>query len=111
MTFSATEYLGTVLPALIQSREGPGPLPDAVVQFTVTDGEPVSLAYRLSPTEGLEVLTGVSDRQDLTLIFLTEDLERFAQGTLDVQAALRSRRLKVHGDPALLAWVADHLST
>jgi hypothetical protein len=110
MTFSPTEYLGTVLPALLESRDGPGPLPDAVVQFMVVDGEAVSLAYRLGP-EGLVVETGVSDRQDLTLVFLTEDLERFSRGTLDVQAALRSRRMKVHGDPALLAWLADHLST
>lgn len=110
MGFDAANYLGTVLPAVIASREAPGPLPSATIQFLVRDGAQAELSYRLDPETGLTVATGVSDRQDLTLVIVEADLEALSKGTLDVDAALKSRRLVVHGDPNLLAWLAGHLA-
>ena len=101
------EYLVEVLPSVIASREAPGPLPRATIQWLV---EGCEVFYRLDPEAGLEVKSGLCDTQDLTLVFLAEDLEAFSTGTLDFEAALTSRRLKVHGDTALLTWLADHLT-
>lgn len=110
MAFDAATYLGRVLPAVIRSREAPGPLPRATIQFLVRDGGGAEVSYHLDPDAGLEVRTGVSDTQDLTLVFVEADLEAFARGALDLEAALTSQRLKVHGDRALLGWLADHLA-
>ena len=110
MTFSADQYLRKVLPALIRSREAPGPLPCATIQFSVIDEPGLRVIYRLDPENGLEVTDGVSDQQDLGLAFLKEDLQRFSNNTLDAMAALQSRRLKVYGDESLLKWLASHLS-
>lgn len=108
VAFDAAVYLRSALPALIASREAPGPLPRATVQLVVRGG--VKVHYRLDPEAGLTVHDGVSDTQDLTLVFIDEDLEAFSEGRLDLDAALRSQRLKVHGDTNLLAWLAEHLT-
>lgn len=110
MAFDPEDYLSRILPALINSREAPGPVPQAVLQFMVSDGPELALHYELGAEDGIRVSRGVSDQQDLTLVFLGSDLEAFSQGTLDFSAALSSQRLKVHGDRDLLTWLASHLS-
>jgi ubiquinone biosynthesis protein UbiJ len=101
-------YLRQVLPALLAKAEAPA-LKDAVIQFLVVDRTDCDLVYRFSAT-GLEVVAGVSDEVDLTLAFVSGDLVDFAKQKLDMPRALRTKRLKIHGDTALLEWMADRLS-
>lgn len=102
--------MARILPALINSREAPGPVPQAILQFMVSDSPELALYYQVGAPDGIRVQQGVSDQQDLTLVFLASDLEAFSQGTLDYSAALSSQRLKVHGDRDLLTWLGSHLS-
>ncbi len=102
--------MARTLPALINSRQAPGPVPQAVLQFMVNDSPQLALYYEVGAPDGIRVHYGVSDQQDLTLVFFRADLEAFSQGTLDYSAALSSQRLKVHGDHDLLNWLGSHLS-
>ncbi len=110
MAFDPEDYLARLLPALINSRQAPGPVPQAVLQFMVSDGPELALYYEVGAPDGIRVHRGVSDQQDLTLVLLQADLEAFSLGTLDYSAALTSQRLKVHGDRDLLTWLGGHLS-
>jgi hypothetical protein len=99
-------YLEALLPTLLRAGQPPGR--DVVVQFVVADGS--NVFYRIGP-EGVEVGRGVSDRVDLTLAFRqSRDVVDFARAELDVVVALRTQRLKIHGDEELLPWLAERLS-
>lgn len=100
------KFLGTDLPSLL-SRNTAG-APDAVIQVIVVDRQDCDLAYFISP-EGVAVRPGISDRCDLTLAFVGEDVAALAEGRLDVKRALRTRRLKVIGDESLLVWMSKQL--
>ena len=99
-------YLQELLPALL--RVGPVPARDVVVQFVVADGTDVF--YRID-ARGVEVGRGVSDRVDLTVAFRRrQDVVDFARAALNVTTALRTERLKIHGDEELLPWLAERLA-
>src|SRR5687768_16000521 len=99
-------YLEELLPALL--RIGQPPTRDVVLQFVVADGS--NVFYRIG-AEGVEVGRGVSDRVDLTLAFRKgRDVVGFARAELDLVAALRTQRLKIHGGEELLPWLAERLS-
>lgn len=106
MTLDCETYLEEMLPALL--RVGPAPSREVVVQLVVGDGSDVF--YRIGP-EGVEVGHGVSDRVDVTLAFRKRsDVVDFARAELDIESALRTERLKIHGDEELLPWLAERLS-
>lgn len=105
--FDALEYLIETLPAQLRMGNIPPPS-EAVLQFLVTDARGSEVWYRLR-NDSVEVNTGVHDRPDLTLVIPTRDLEALSVDTLDVEEALGSGRLKIHGNKALLGWVADRL--
>lgn len=101
----AATYLEEVLPALLSV--GLPPSRSVVIQFVVADG--VDVFYRFEAGQ-LRVLRGISDDVDLTLAFRRQsDVVRFANAQLDVTSALRSERLKIHGDEELLPWLAERL--
>jgi hypothetical protein len=107
------ETLETVLPALL--RRNPGALADlatrgAVVQFIVPDKKTCRFFYSFEGDARLVVGKGVSDRVDLTLSMVSEDLEKFLDSTLDFDHALRTQRVKVMGDASLLLGIAAALA-
>jgi hypothetical protein len=99
-------YLEELLPTLLSAGEPPAR--GVVVQFVVADGSDVF--YSIGP-DGVEVGHGVSDRVDLTFAFKrSRDVVDFARAELDVPKALRTRRLKIHGDEELLPWLAARMT-
>lgn len=105
--FDVLDYLIRTLPA--QLRLGSTPVPrEAVIQFLISDVRGVEVSYRVRGNS-LSVDTGVHDCPDMTLVIRSQDLEALTQNQLDVASAVKARRLKVHGDAALLRWVAERL--
>lgn len=109
LTFDCSEYLGTVLPALVQRSPNPRLNKDVVIQFVVSDREGCDRFYSISGNS-LRIGEGVSDRVDLTLGLAADDLQAFSRAELDVERALASRRLKVLGDETLVTWLSSRLS-
>lgn len=106
MSLASNTYLEEVLPALL--TVGLPPNREVVIQFVVADG--VDVFYRFVGGD-LQVVRGVSDDVDLTLAFRRQsDVVAFAEAKLDLPGALRSERLKIHGDEELLPWLAERLS-
>ncbi len=110
ITFDCREYLGTVLPALLQRSHTPRLGKEVVIQFVVTDREDCNRFYAITD-QGLRVGEGVSDKVDLTLGFAADDLAAFSRSELDVERALAASRLKVMGDTTLLGWLSSRLQT
>src|SRR4051812_31291358 len=113
MHATCEETLETLLPALL--RRHPAALADlatrgAVVQFIVPDNRKCRYFYSFEGDARLVVGKGVSDRVDLTLSFVSEDLEKFVDSTLDFDHALRTQRVKVMGDASLLLGIAAALA-
>lgn len=122
MHATCEETLETLLPALL--RRNPGAMADlatrgAVVQFIVPDNKACRYFYAFetdaaaasgSDAARLVVGKGVSDKVDLTLSFVSEDLEKFVESTLDFDHALRTKRVKVMGDASLLLGLAAALA-
>jgi|CXWL01.1.fsa_nt_gi putative sterol carrier protein len=108
ITFDCREYLGTVLPALLQRSRTPRLGKEVVIQFVITDREGCDRFYVISDG-GLEVGEGVADKVDLTLGFAADDLSTFSRFELDVDRALGTSRLKVMGDTALVGWLSSRL--
>lgn len=108
ITFDCREYLGTVLPALLQRSHTPQLGKEVVIQFVVTDRENCNRFYVISD-QGLRVGDGVSDKVDLTLGFAEGDLSAFSRAELDIERALAASRLKVMGDTTLVSWLASRL--
>jgi len=107
--FSARQYLGEVLPTLIDPQAFRHLSKPAVVQFLIIDREDSNYSYRLS-AQTVEVAAGVSEQADLTLAFYEEDLTAFSRGTLDTAKATKEGRLKLYGDEHLLTILAGALS-
>lgn len=113
MHATCEETLETLLPALL--RRNPGAMADlatrgAVVQFIVPDNKACRYYYTFETPSRLVVGKGVSDRVDLTLSLVSEDLEKFLESTLDFDHALRTQRVKVMGDASLLLGLAAALA-
>ena len=108
MHATCEETLETLLPALL--RRNPGAVAaGAVVQFIVPDQKTCRYFYTFE-RDDVVVGKGVSDKVDLTLSLVSEDLERFLDSTLDVDHALRTQRMKVMGDASLLLGLAAALA-
>lgn len=101
-------YLSEIFPALLRSSSLPPPRDEAVIQFVVRDEDECDWFYRVTPS-GVETVRGISDQVDLTLAFYSRDLTAFGAGKLDVNRAVRSGRLSVHGDDAVLRWLSARL--
>src|SRR5687768_1629441 len=98
------DTLSTVLPSLL--RRSPGAVAEGVVlQLVVPDHEDCRYFYTFAKDDVL-VTKGVSDKVDLTLSLVSEDLARFLDASLDIEHALRTRRMKVMGDESLLLALA-----
>ena len=107
MPFEPADYLQHVFPALLD-LDPHGDAAERVLQIVVRDREGCDFSFRLSPS-GVVTRKGVSDEVDLTLSFVAADLASFADHALDLPAALKSRRLTVHGDERLLLRLAEKL--
>jgi alkyl sulfatase BDS1-like metallo-beta-lactamase superfamily hydrolase len=106
--FTCEETLETVLPALL--RRNPGAVADgSIVQFIVPDQQACRYFYTFRQ-KGVVVDKGLSDRVDLTLSLVSEDLGRFLDATLDFEHAVRTQRMKVMGDAELLLALASALA-
>lgn len=113
MHATCEETLETLLPALL--RRNHGALADlstrgVVVQFIVPDNKACRYFYSFEGDAKLVVGKGVSDKVDLTLSMVSEDLEKFFDSTLDFDHALRTQRVKVMGDASLLLNIAAALA-
>jgi hypothetical protein len=101
------ETLKTVLPALL--RRDPGAVTaGTVVQFIVPDVAKCRYFYTWQ-RDDVVVSQGVSDKVDLTLSVISEDLPRFLDSSLDMEHAVKLRRVKVMGDVELLLPIASAL--
>jgi ubiquinone biosynthesis protein UbiJ len=109
VTFDCAAYLHTVLPALLQRAQTPPLGRQVVIQFLVIDRAGCEIFYSIDD-EQLRVGQGVSNRVDLTLAFCAADLSAFGDHSLDVARAVRTGRLKVMGDVALVQWLSSRLA-
>lgn len=100
--------LREVLPTLLLSSPRPQ-MPQAVIQFVVTDRPDCDVAYYCSPPT-LEIIDGLVDDVDVTLTLSSEDLLAFTRRALDVPQAIRSRRLKVLGRARVLDWLTARIA-
>ncbi len=99
------ETLEALLPALL--RRSPGAVGEgAVLQIVVPDVAGCRYHYTFAGGD-VAVQKGVSDRVDLTLSLVSADLARLFEGALDVEHAVRTRRMKVMGDESLLLALSD----
>lgn len=102
------ETLSTIVPALL--RRSPGAVKaGTVVQLIVPDVAACRYFYTWSDDD-VAVGQGLSDRVDLTLSFVSEDLARLLEDALDMEHALATKRVKVMGDVELLLPIAAALA-
>lgn len=102
------ETLKTILPALL--RRNPGAVAaGTVVQLIVPDVSKCRYFYTWQ-RDDVVVQQGVSDKVDLTLSVVSEDLGRFLDSSLDMEHAVKLRRVKVMGDVELLLPIASALA-
>jgi predicted lipid carrier protein YhbT len=105
----ARHYLETELPRLLASSPVPRLAKPAVIQFVIVDRPDCDFAYTIAG-DGVAVSREIADEVDLTISFVAADLLAFKSRKLDVERALRTRRMKVLGDVSLLAFMAERLA-
>jgi predicted lipid carrier protein YhbT len=105
---SCQEYLALVLPNLLRTQVPALAGRQPVLQILVTDQKDVEYVYAFG-RDGVEVNRGHSSQAELTLAFYADELLDFANGRLDLDRALRERRLQVFGDLELLNVLASAL--
>jgi hypothetical protein len=108
--FDPRRYLETELPRLLAAASTPALPAKICIQWVVADRSDCDLVYRIAPSGEVSVSAEIADDSDLTLSFVSKDLDAFSRHELDVARALVSKRLTVTGDHELLAWMAERLA-